>query len=356
MREGTSAPLHAIDPLRDPRWEAFVERHPRASVFHTVPWLDALRRTYGYEPIAYTTSPPDMDLESGLVFCRVQSWLTGQRLVSLPFSDYCEPLVDSAEELERMLGHLEACRRSDKWKYIEIRPASGDLPCGSAEEGFRPARQYYLHTIDLGCPEKELFRRFHKSSIQDRIRRAEKLGLTYECGRSNTLLRKFCLLMQLTRRRHHLPPQPEEWFRNLVEGLGDALEIHVASYKNKMVAGIVTLRFRNMMLYKYGGSDEKYHRLGSVPFLLWRAIQKGKSSGVRTFDLGRTDCFNQGLTDFKERWNSTQALLTYWQYPAPARGLCLDDGLALKLGKYFFGLLPDSMLRVAGNLLYRHIG
>ena len=44
-----------IDPVQDPRWAVFIERHPGATVFHTPGWLEALRRTYGYEPAALTT-------------------------------------------------------------------------------------------------------------------------------------------------------------------------------------------------------------------------------------------------------------------------------------------------------------
>src|SRR5216110_3070476 len=88
-------PAYTLDPLLDPRWPEFLERHASASIFHSRGWLEALRRTYGYEPIAYTTSPPTVDLANGLVFCRIDSWLTGRRLVSLPFSDHTEPLVDS---------------------------------------------------------------------------------------------------------------------------------------------------------------------------------------------------------------------------------------------------------------------
>ena len=88
-------PVYRLQPLEDPRWADLVDRHPRSSVFHTIAWLEALRRTYGYEPVAYTTSSPGERLKNGLVFCRVASWITGRRLVSLPFSDHCEPLVDS---------------------------------------------------------------------------------------------------------------------------------------------------------------------------------------------------------------------------------------------------------------------
>jgi CelD/BcsL family acetyltransferase involved in cellulose biosynthesis len=351
----TSVSLHALDPLRDARWRAFIEKHPRASVFHTVGWLDALSRTYGYQPIVYTTSPPGAALQNGLVFCRVESWLTGRRLVSLPFSDHCEPLVDSAVELESMLGHLQAYRRSADCKYMEIRPSQSRLRHLSAQEGFQPFQQYYLHTIDLRSPKDELFRRFHESSIQRRIRRGERAGLVHECGRSEALLKKFYELNMLARRRHLMPPQPKSWFRNLMASMGDALEIHVASHENKAVASIMTLRFKNTVVYKYGGSDQACHNLGSMPFVLWRAIEQAKSNGVQTFDLGRSDCSNQGLVDFKDHWAAQRTVLNYWRFPAPQENFKLNDSLALAGARHFFGFLPNSMLKAAG-LLYRHIG
>src|SRR6266545_949320 len=45
--------VYCLHPLQDPRWAEFVAKQPDSSVFHTVPWLEALHRTYGYEPIAY---------------------------------------------------------------------------------------------------------------------------------------------------------------------------------------------------------------------------------------------------------------------------------------------------------------
>ena len=95
---------YKINPLTDQRWQEFVADHPRASVFHSTPWLSALARTYRYQPLAFTTSPPDNKLENGLVFCRVQSWITGDRLVSLPFSDHCAPLVEDFGDLQPLVA------------------------------------------------------------------------------------------------------------------------------------------------------------------------------------------------------------------------------------------------------------
>ena len=86
--------VFVLDPLTDSRWDDLLDRHPRASVFHSRGWLEALKRTYGYEPIVLTTTGQG-PLANGLVLCRVRTWLS-RRLVSLPFSDHCDPLVDAA--------------------------------------------------------------------------------------------------------------------------------------------------------------------------------------------------------------------------------------------------------------------
>lgn len=65
---GAVMELYQIDPVRDPRWSELLENHPRASIFHTAGWLEALRRTYGYEPIAYTSSPPGGKSGTGSYF------------------------------------------------------------------------------------------------------------------------------------------------------------------------------------------------------------------------------------------------------------------------------------------------
>ena len=54
--------------------------------------------------------------EIRLVFCRIHSWLTGRRLVSLPFSDHCEPLYDSEEELQFLARYLRSAFEHQDWK------------------------------------------------------------------------------------------------------------------------------------------------------------------------------------------------------------------------------------------------
>jgi CelD/BcsL family acetyltransferase involved in cellulose biosynthesis len=343
---------YKIDPLCDPRWADFVERHPQASVFYTAGWLEALRRTYDYEPVAYTTTPPGVELTNGIALCRVDSGITGRRMVSLPFSDHCAPLVERDEELDGLAHALEHDCAREGWKYIEIRPRTA---CAVPPAWLAAVQPYVLHSIDLRPTMDEIFRRLHKNSTQKKIERAQREELAHEEGRGKALLAKFYHLLLRTRRRQQLLPQPRDWFSNLVDCLGDRVRIRVASKDGRPIASILTLSFKDVLVYKYGCSDERFHNLGGMQLLLWNAIQEGKRSGARVFDLGRSDSDNDGLILFKDRWGATRSPLAYWRYSArPSRAIVRLPNA--QWAKRIFAHLPDTLLIAAGKILYKHFG
>jgi CelD/BcsL family acetyltransferase involved in cellulose biosynthesis len=348
-------PVHQLNPLHDPRWERFLEGHPEASVFHTAGWLEALRRTYGYEPVAYTTTPPGQDLTNGLVFCRVQSWLTGRRLVSLPFSDHCQPLVDSSKNLLELLAALEESLQRERWRYIELRPMALDESVLEANSKFTKSQSYYLHILDLRDDLDTIYRGFHKKSVHHKLNRAKREGLAYEEGHSEALISKFFRLLVLTRQRHQIPPQPLAWFRNLAECFGERLKIRVVSKDGQPIASILTLLYKNCLVSKYGCSDVKFHHLGGIPLLLWKAIQDGKQQGAVAYDLGRSDPEHAGLLTFKENWGAVCSQLDYYRYPQHLPSQSNADWQT-RIIKHVFSRMPNWLLTTTGKLLYRHIG
>lgn len=344
--------VYTIDPLGDDRWLELTARHTNASVFHTRGWLRALQTTYGYEPVAITTSPPSEELKNAVLFCVVRSWLTGDRLVSLPFSDHCEPLVDDAEQFEVLCAHAEAMRVRDRQKYVEMRSSNS---CLEFDKNFGRAKTYTLHRLNLRPGLDTLRKKFHRDCIQRKIRRAERESLTYEVGRSPQLLQQLYGLLQLTRSRHHLPPQPFEWFQNLVACMGKDVSIRIASQGSKPIAAIMTLDHGKTRVYKYGGSDAKFNNLGATPMLFWQAIKDAKEAGMEILDLGRSDLDNPGLIMFKERWSTVRSPLATWRAPAATASPSFGQ-VKSWLAKEGFTHLPDSALTLAGRLLYRHIG
>lgn len=351
LRDHPARSVYEIDPLLDPRWSRFVERHQNASVFHSVEWLQALRSTYGYEPFVVTTESAGEELQNAIVLCRIKSWLTGSRFVGLPFSDHCEPLLQEAHNLGFLVNHLTAHLSSRKWRYLEIRPLSvtpEENSCLSVNSS------YYLHRMDLRKSAGELFKAFHKDCVQRKVRRAEKESLVYEEGNSDLLVDKFYKLLMLTRRRHLLPPQPKSWFRSLARHFGNNMKIRLASKDGIPVASILTLSHKRSMIYKYGGSDAKFNKLGGTPFLFWKTVQDAKENGFEDFDLGRSDLHNEGLIGFKEHLGAERQPLSYWRYPNG-----VPEGQAkwqFKVAKLVIPLAPEASLSAVGSIFYKHMG
>jgi Acetyltransferase (GNAT) domain len=343
--------LQVVKPLEDPRWITLSLEHPKASVFHSVEWLRALQKTYGYEPLAYSSAPPSAPLSDAVVFCRVSSWLTGQRLVSLPFSDHCEPLVEGVDQLNDLLAPALQELHDGKIKYIDIRPLS--LVFNDGTEG---GESYFLHLLDLRPTLDELYKKLHGDSIRRKIQRAEREKLTLEVGSSEEILADFYNLHVITRQRQQLPPHPLKWFRNVLTCFGADAQIRTARKDGPAIASIFTLAHKQKMVYKYGCSDAHAHNLGGMQFLFWNLIRHSKENGFVELDFGRSECANTGLVTFKDRWGTKRQLITYLRYPPLPLIAKQDPSMAMKLGKKVFSYCPRGVLRLAGNLLYPHVG
>jgi len=343
--------VHQVDPIRDPRWMEFISEHPDSSAFHTPSWLQALEATYSYHPFVISTSPPGARLRNGILFCRVESWLTGSRLVSVPFADHCELLVDDPADRRELLGFIANMLSKTQFKYTELRPLEREPEDNC---GFRPSRRCVLHTLDLRPTLDEILKKSHKTSIQQKIRRAQRQQLGDTEGNGSQQIDRFYKLHVLTRRRQRIPPQPLEWFHNLARYFGDNLQIRLLSKDNQPVAGILTLHWKNAVVDKYSCSSPQGNNLGAIPLLLWRVIDYAKQLGASTFDLGRSDYEDTGLVEFKDRWGSHRRELRYWRLPIQSVS---DRGQwKLQIARPIFAYMPGRFLMASGRILYRHIG
>lgn len=346
-------PLYTLDPILDRRWDDLVASHPRASVFHSRGWLKALADTYNYHPIVVTSTPAARPLADGIVFCEIKSWVTGTRLVSLPFADHCEPLLNEMEEPLDLTECMKLNCFQHPCKYVEFRPISSGIPTSGCP--LAVSQSFWFHTLDLAPPLKHIFSNLHKNSIQRRIRHAERELLSYEKGCSKRLLEDFYRLLIITRRRHCLPPQPIAWFYNLVRCMSPDLQIRLVRKDDIAIAAILTLRHRGTAVYKYGCSDAKFHHLAGMPLLFWKLIEESKVEGADHLDLGRTDLDNEGLTDFKDRLGAIRRRLSYLRYPENSVKRTAVSPF-LPMAHRLFSVMPGSVSSIAGRMLYRHIG
>ena len=200
--------VELIDPRTDPRWARFVDA-AQASVFHRSEWLQLLHRTYGYS-LAACCIVSGGRVRAGLPLARVASPILGRRLVALPFSDVCEPVVEPASSVARdqllaAVADLGARMRLE----VEIRAPVAGLPGG------RPAGQFLQHLLPLDADAAHIERRVISSSTRRGVAKARKGGLVAERHTSAWALAEFYRLHLRTRRRQGVPTQPRRFIMGL---------------------------------------------------------------------------------------------------------------------------------------------
>jgi hypothetical protein len=85
--------LDRLNPLTIPDWDALVLNTPGTGFFHTSAWCRVLSESYGYKPVYFAEIEGDR-FRTLVPMMEIDSFLTGKRGVSLPFTDYCDPIIE----------------------------------------------------------------------------------------------------------------------------------------------------------------------------------------------------------------------------------------------------------------------
>jgi Acetyltransferase (GNAT) domain len=341
--------IRAADPLADSQWDSALEACPGASFFHGSGWARVLHDTYGFKPVYLAAGGPGK-LSSLLPVMEVDSWLTGRRGVSLPFTDACEPLCPDADSGRRLFQEALLHAESRDWKYLECRGGRHLL------DGAPSSTSFFGHRLQLEGDEATLFSRFD-SSCQRAIRKAEKSGLTVEFSRDIEAVKIFYGLLCKTRRRHGLPPQPYRFFENihrhvLAKGMGWTA---LARSGRVPVAGAMYFCFGETAHYKFGASDEKYQQFRGNNLVMWEAIKRFAAERLSVLDFGRTSLGNEGLRTFKQGWGAKESTMDYIKYDLASRRFVTAPDDAIGWHNRVFSMLPGTISRLVGRNLYKHV-
>jgi hypothetical protein len=341
--------ISILNPAEHPHWDDLLLTTDRATFFHTSAWARVLSESYGYIPL-YFTLIENGKLVGLIPVMEIKSFLTGSRGVSLPFTDMCNPVAVDQDAYWALLRKATEYGRKAKWNYIEMRGGTNFLPTQPA------SAKYFIHFLDLSADEGEIRSNF-RTSFQRNIRKAEREGVTVTLERSWESVKVFYKLHCGTRRHHGLPPQPWSFFKKIHEHVIAAGKgfVALAKYQNRWAAGALYALYRDQAIYKYGASDRGLLHLRPNNLVMWEAIRWCCRNGIRSFSFGRTEPENEGLMRFKSGWGAKRDLLNYHKFD-----MCFNrfvgDKAGLKTSYAAFKTLPIPMLRLAGHLLYRHVG
>jgi hypothetical protein len=343
-----SGGLTPVHPARETDWDAMLARDGRASIFHSAAWADVLEKAYGYEP-CYFVKRDGSGLQGLLPMMEVNSWLTGRRGVSLPFTDECGPICADEQGFKSLAQRVTAYGRSRGWKYVEFRGGRKWMGEAPASLGF------YAHEVDLTGSEEQLFERVD-ASVRRAIRKAEREGVTVEVTDSPGAMREFYGLLCGTRKKHGMPPQPLKFFEKIHEQIVAKKlgAVALARFEGRAIAGGVYFCFGGRAVYKYGASDERFQHLRGNNLVMWEAMKWLAARGSKSLHLGRTSLGNAGLRRFKLNWGASEQGIEYVKYDLRQERFLTDKDESAGWHNRVFSRMPIFMSRLIGQGLYRH--
>ena len=326
--------------LDDPLWRSFVDHRSDATFFHEPLWAQLIADCYGMRTFALIWVTTDGAVVAGMPV--VETARRGRRhWVSLPFSDHCALLGDSATPGITRAVELERTRQGVE--SFEVRgPLATLAGCLSTLAGYR-------HRLVLSRDEASMLSgmsRTHRGSI----RKGERLAVRVAVS---TSLDDFYPLHVRTRQRLGVPVQPRRFFdliheRVLETGAGFVL---TAAVGGRVVASGVFFTHRDRVIFKYSASDARSWESRPNHVLAWSAIRLAAERGFAELDWGRTDAENEGLRGYKVGFGSTEETLTYSTLGAPsgARAPRLAHSALSTLIRHS----PMWVCRFTGEALYR---
>jgi hypothetical protein len=342
--------IQFVNPLEIHDWDTQILQFPGATIFHSSAWARVLIESYGFVP-HYCIVNQAEEITGVLPLMEVSDVLGRKKMVSLPFSDFCEPLFHDSQDVQKVCEHLTVTAQNKKWRSLELRGGHNLLADKIIYD------ELFSHEIDLDRKPEELLQSFSDTTRRN-IRKAEKAGITVTHENSLDAMNRFYGLNCQTRRKHGLPPQPWKFFCKLHESFFTNKKgfVTLGVFQGKVIAGNLFLTSGHKALYKYGASDHHFQHLRASNLVMWEGIKHCRESGCLGLHLGRTELHHTGLRQFKLGWTRNETTNRYYRYHfLQKRYLKKSVSLTEGLPAMIFRNLPQPILKIIGTVLYKYI-
>ncbi len=280
-----------VEPPARQAWAAFVEEHPRATIFHTPEMVDVFTATPRHEPFVLAAHDERGRVIALVVAVRV-STLPGP---TGPFAArsilYAEPLArDTAQARDalRSVVHRLDERMRRRTLFSEVRmiyPATQALNDALVEAGY----EYEPHLnllVDLRRSPDERWGDLKRQCRQN-IRRAQENGVEIVHTTSTSDVDRIYALMVRTFEHARVPLADRRLFVAAFDRLApmDRIRGVIVRHRGRDVAASVFLLFRDRMYHWYQGV-ERIPRVHVAEAGIWDAMNWGHEHGFAVYDWG----------------------------------------------------------------------
>jgi len=339
-----------IRPQTDSLWERLVQSQ-KSTVFHSPEWMEVLTDTYDFDIRAQVLVNEAGEPEAGIPFCQIED-IKKKRLVTLPFSDYCDPLLESYEQWTSLTEPFFA----ENCPYT-IRCVHNDVPL--ADDRFQQVDKAKWHGLDLNPDLDSLWHGVH-SSARRAIRKAEREGVIVRIAEQEEDLRAFFELhLGVRKYKYRMVAQPYRFFESIWRHFIETQQglLMVAIHQDKIIGGVLFLVWKNRLYYKFNASAPINLAVRPNDLMIWEGIKYGKTQDYTYLDFGLSDWDQEGLVRYKRKFATEEKTISFLRYE-PDGGPTYQEQQLRRLFPQLTDLftdesVPDTITEKAGEILYR---
>jgi len=345
--EGDMAKVEEIADAQAGEWDAYVDSHPNASLYHRYRWRAVIDQAFGHETLYLVARSASGKLCGLLPVVRLKSRLFGDFGVSLPFFNYGGVIADHPAIASRLLE--QAAREAEQrgLTHLEIRSTRkiNDWPTRTDKVSMVRRLPDSTEQLDMELGAK----------VRAQIKRAKQEQAEAAIG-GRELLDDFYRVFSINMRDLGTPVYGKHFFRTILETWPDKAHIVVLRLNGRPVATAFLLGDRDLMEIPWASTLRSVNPMNMNMLLYWHVLQFSIERGYRYFDFGRSTR-DAGTYRFKKQWGA-QPVQHVWHYWLP-QGAALPE-LKPDSPKFRFLVkcwqkLPVALTRLLGPAIVRSL-
>ncbi len=291
--------LRELPDLSAGEWDDTMASYRDATVFHASAWHQGLSEALPGQVVRFQV---EMDSEVCGHWCGFLVKKFGIKVFGAPLpgtaTDYMYPVFSKTPAVGEFLKAVRTWASERRVGLVEVGGEYFDddsLTAGGYQ--LQPTRTY---RVDLSGGEDAVWQRL-KPAMRNKVRKAEKHGVTVVEDTSETFARDFSdMLRSVFNRQGKAPSYDQRRIETVVRVLGRSgrLSALTAKRDNERLASVILLHDARTAYFWAGASYPSAYPFGANDIIQWRALQLAMSRGLECYDA----C---GGGEYKEKFGGT---------------------------------------------------
>lgn len=275
------------------RYNEFVEKSDYGRFQQNVEWID-VKKNWGHEAV-YVEENGEIVAAMLILIKKV----LGQSIFYAQAAPVCD--VYNIDLVEKLMDEVDKLAKKHKAFVFQMDPdveATKELRDKYVEKGFKVTelgdnfdqsnliQPIYTFEKKLNFKNEEELMKTFNSKTRYEIRYSLKKGVKFEHGNTEDLVKRFFKVHKETCIRKKIAYREYEYYKNLMDAMGDKARIYVASHEGDDIATGLAINIGYEVFYVYAGTSNIKRNLNASKQIIYQMMVWGVETGAKKFNMG----------------------------------------------------------------------